>query len=152
MGSDDSRRTFLGTGTALATGLALGVFTKSSLAAEPKTKAAKAFLRRADRRLDAAAIRNLVVGKTMMGVTYKGAEYLAYFSPDGTVDKMVDVRREKGRWTIVDDTLAFKFPTLGGGAPFSLQVHRHPSGRIHKAWSPTDARWTWFIVEAGKAK
>lgn len=150
--SDDSRRKFLGTTSVIATGLALGAFTKSSLAADPKNIPADVFVKRADRLLGAAAIRDLVAGKTMIGITHKGGEFLAYFDSDGTVAKMVDVRREKGRWQITQNNLAFKFPTLGGGAPFSLQIHQHPTGPLYKAWSPTDQRWAWFVVEPGRAK
>ncbi len=146
-----NRREFLGYGTAITTGLAMGAFTTNILAAAPKTMGEGDFVGGFDARLDDAQIRQVLVGNTMEGVTYKGQEYAAYIDPDGMIDKMIGDRREQGRWDIKDGTFDMQFPTLGGGNPFALQVYQHNNGAIYKGWSPTEQRWTWFVPVEGKA-
>lgn len=152
MAADQERRQFIGTGAAITAGLALGAFSRESLAADPKNLSAETFIGRYDSRLDDTGVRKLIAGQTIMGVTYKGSEYLAYFDPNGTVDKMIDVRRDQGRWSVQDRRLGFDFPKLAGGKPFALEIYRYRNGVLHKGWSPQEKRWTWFVVEPGKAK
>ena len=146
------RRVFLKTGAAIATGVALGAFTAAGLAGEPKEKAARAFLDRYDKRIGGAELGKLLVGHTMMGVTYKGREFLAYFSEDGTVTKLIDDRRESGRWEISDGKLQMQFPTLAQGDRFAMEVWRYKDSVLYKGWSAGQERWAWFVLEPGKAK
>ena len=80
MSNAKSRRDFFKTGAAITAGMALGAFTAAGLAGEPKAMAANTFLDRYDKRIAGAELGELLVGHTMMGVTYKGREYLAYFA------------------------------------------------------------------------
>ena len=152
MSNSNSRRTFLGTGAVISAGIALGAFTKASLAKQPRTMTQSAFLQRSDRRLDDDEMRLMLVGNTMMGVTYKGDEYLAFLDADGSVDKLIGDRRETGQWKIQDRLLVMKFPTLAGGAEFSLKLYKYRLTALYKGYSPTESRWTWFVIEPGKAK
>ena len=111
-----------------------------------------AFLQRTDRRLDDVEMRLVLVGNTMIGVTYKGEEYLAHIAKDGSVDKMIGKRRETGRWEIRDGVLYMKFPTLAGGAKFNLKLYKYRLTTLYKGYSSTENRWTWFVAEPGKAQ
>ncbi len=152
MSKTKSRRNFLGTGAVVSMGVALGAFSRAGLAKQPRTMTKNAFLDRADKPLSDAEIRRLVVGNTLVGVTYKGGEYLAYLNKDGSVDKMIDDRRETGRWKIADGTLYLKFPTLASGEEFGLQIYKYRTSPLYKGYSPSEKRWTWFVTEPGKAK
>lgn len=152
MSKTESRRVFLGNGAVIGAGIALGAFTRASLAATPKVQAENVFLDRSDHRLDEAEIRKLLKGNTMIGVTHRGSEYVAYLGNDGTVDKRIDVRREVGRWIAKLGALYFQFPTLANGERFGLQIYEYKQGVLYKGWSPDEKRWTWFVVEPGKAK
>lgn len=152
MSNASSRRTFIGTGAAISAGVALGAFTRASLAKQPRTMTQSAFLDRSDRRLNDAQIRRLLVGNSMFGVTHKGHEYVAYIDEDGSVDKMVGDRRETGRWAIRDGKLYLKFPTLASGEEFALELYKYRLEALYKGYSPKERRWTWFVTERGKAK
>ncbi len=151
MTNTGKRREFLQYGSAVGAGLALGAFTRTSLASQPKTMADSDFLGRFDTPMSDQEIRKLVVGNTMDGVTFKGQEYLAYLDPDGTVDKMIGERREVGRWDIENGGIGFQFPTLAGGNHFFLKVYHHKNGVLYKGWSPDEQRWVWFVTDPGKA-
>jgi hypothetical protein len=152
MTASTTRRSLLVGSAVIGTGLALGAFTRASLAAMPLTMSEKAFLDRFDHRLDNASIRDLLVGNTMEGVTFKGDEFLAYIAPDGAVDKIIGDRRDSGKWQIENDEFSMEFKQLAGGKPFSLRVFQFKDSNLFKGWSPTEKRWAWFVVEPGKAK
>jgi hypothetical protein len=150
--STKDRRGFLATSTVISAGITLGAFTRTSLAAQPKTMAESTFVDRSDKRLDDAEIKELLTDRTLMGVTYKGQEFLAYLDADGKIDKMVGDRRETGDWKVVDGELVMQFPTLAGGEQFSLQLYQYKNGVLYKGWSPGQQRWMWFVSEPGKAQ
>jgi hypothetical protein len=152
MSNSRSRRTFIGAGAAISAGIALGAFTKASLAKQPRTMTQNAFLQRSDRRLDDTQTRLLLAGNSMIGVTHKGAEYVAYLAKDGSVDKLIGNRRETGRWKIRDGMLFMKFPTLANGKEFGLKLYKYRLTALYKGYSPNESRWTWFVTEPGKAK
>jgi len=151
MTNTTKRRDFLQLGTVISAGLAAGAFTTASLAAQPKTMSKDSFLGRFDTRLGTDEIRQLMVGNTMEGVTFKGQEYIAFVNEDGTVDKMVGDRRETGTWEIKDNGIAFQFPTLANGGRFFLEIYHHKNGELYKGWSVDENRWVWFVTEPGKA-
>ena len=152
MENDKHRRQFLLSGLAISAGVASGAFSQASLAASPAKQAKDLFTTPNDKQLTDKELTILLSDNTMAGVTHKGSQYMTYLQKGGTAIKEIDDgRKEKGQWKIENNELTLRFPTIASGESFSMMIYRFKQGDLYKGWAPKTHRWTWFIVEQGKA-
>ena len=152
MDQPKNRRQFLISSLAVSAGVATGAFSQASLADTPAKQKKDLFMSENDTRIKGQALNTLLSNNTMAGVTHKGSQYMTYLQKGGIAIKEIDDgRKEKGHWSVKNDELMLEFPTIAGGEAFSMIIYRFKQGNLYKGWSPKTHRWTWFIVEPGKA-
>lgn len=99
--------------------------------------------------LDAAAVKKLITGNTVEGLSPNGVTQRNYFAPDGTTIRQIDGQADllEGTWSVKDDGAQCVQGMSGGCAT----IVRNDDGTYDRIVKGGNVRLKWVTVKPGKS-